>query len=317
MFTLTQIGLTRTPGKDLATHITALIRCEQEWLRRYAKPRPVGDQFIRSDEDNSPAAHIELLDKFLSVLDALIPDTEISPPTLWHTNLDKSNIFVSPTPPHDILGVIDWQTTVAWARYLQSDFPKAMVYTGGPFEVHYKPGGPPLPEGFKELSAEKRAVLKKREWEAAAQNYHMELIKKDPRHMVKVAHPHSSLFIEPISLAIRTWDDGIHYLKRSLMLIQLNWDVLNDDGVPCPLKFSPEEMAHTAEVIERWESYTARVEFLTWKLKVGDDGRVDEVEKFELVKKKNDELRDKWDVAEAGGAYPFQDGGPFLGWGMV
>ena len=41
---------------------------------------------------------------------------------------------------------------------------------------------------------------------------------------------------------------------------------------------------------------------------MGVNGRVNDVEKFELVKK-NDELRAKWDVAAAGGPYPFQDGG--------
>jgi len=312
LVTFTQMTLIHIPGKDPTAYITALIGCEQEWLRRYAMPRPVGDQFIRSDEDNSPAAHIELLEIFLSVLHGLIPDTEISPPTLWHPDLQKPNIFISPTPPHEILSVIDWQTATTGPRYLQTVFPQAMVYTGGCFELGDEPGIPVLPEGFEELSAEEQAILKKHQWEAVAQKYHMALVKKDTRHLMGLAHPYAPLFIEPVFLAPRTWEDGIHCLKCSLTRIQLNWHAINDHGAPCPLKFSPEEIIRIVEVVERWKSYDARVELLFRELEVGVDGRVDEVEKFELVRRKNDELRGKWDITAAGGPYPFQDGGRSL-----
>lgn len=312
LVTFTQMTLIHIPGKDPTAYITALIGCEQEWLRRYAMPRPVGDQFIRSDEDNSPAAHIELLEIFLSVLHGLIPDTEISPPTLWHPDLQKPNIFISPTPPHEILSVIDWQTATTGPRYLQTVFPQAMVYTGGCFELGDEPGIPVLPEGFEELSAEEQAILKKHQWEAVAQKYHMALVKKDTCHLTGLAHPYAPLFIEPVFLAPRTWEDGIHCLKCSLTRIQLNWHAINDHGAPCPLKFSPEEIIRIVEVVERWKSYDARVELLFRELEVGVDGRVDEVEKFELVRRKNDELRGKWDITAAGGPYPFQDGGRSL-----
>lgn len=248
----------------------------------------------------------------LSVLHALTPETEISPPTLWHPDLQKPNIFIPPTPPHEILGVIDWQTATTGPRYLQTTFPQAMVYTGGRFEVNDEPGIPPLPEGFEQMSTEEQAILKKHQWEAVAQKFHMGLIKKDARHLTGLAHPYAPLFIEPVFLAPRTWEDGIHCLKRSLTLIQLNWDVLNGHGAPCPLTFSPEEITRTAEVAERWKSYDALVESLSRELEVGVDGRVDEVEKFELVKRKNDELRGKWDIVAGGGPYPFQDGGRSL-----
>lgn len=186
-----------------------------------------------------------------------------------------------------------------------------MIYTGGRFEVNDQPGIPPLPEGFEELSAGEQAILTKHQWEAVAQKYHMELIKKDARRLTRLVHPYARLFIEPIFLAPRTWEDGIHHLKHSLALIQLNWDALSDGGA-CPLKFSPEEITHAAEVTERWKSYDACVESLFGELEVGVDGRVDEPEKFELVKGKNDELCGKWDTVAAGGPYPFQYGGRSL-----
>jgi len=300
---------TRIPGKDPAAYITALIRSEQEWLRRYAKPRPAGDQFIRSDEDNSPAAHIELLDKLLSVLDALIPDPEISSPTLWHPGLHKPNVFISPTAPHEILGVIGWQAATTGPLYLQGVFPRALVYTGERFKVDYKPRLPPLPEGFKELSVEEQGIIKAHHWEVAVQSSHLELIKKDLRHVTSLFHPFAPLFIEPILLAPTTWEDGIIDLKCSLMFLQDKWHILNDPGVPCPLKFSDEEITLTLEEDRRWELYKDCVKSLSRELELGLDGIVDNVEKFELVKEKSDELRDKWDAAAAGGPYPFQDGG--------
>ena len=184
-----------------------------------------------------------------------------------------------------------------------------MLYTGGRFEINEEPSIPPLPEGFEGLSTEEQAILRKHQWEAVAQKYHMALIKKDSRHLTGLAHPYAQLFIEPIFLAPRTWEDGIHCLKRSLTLIQLNWDAVDERGVPCPLTFSPEEINRTAEIAEQWKAYDARVESLYRELEVGVDGRVDDVEKFELVKRKSDELRGVWDPVAAGGPYPFQDGG--------
>ena len=79
-------------------------------------------------------------------------------------------------------------------------------------------------------------------------------------------------------------------------------------------------MDRTLEAARRWESYDEYVEPMSRELEVrvygrvdDVDGRVDDVEKFELVKRKNDELRGKWDIAAAGGPYPFQDGGRYHG----
>ena len=58
----------------------------------------------------------------------------------------------------------------------------------------------------------------------------------------------------------------------------------------CPLTFSPEEANPTADVTERWESYDECIVSLFRELEVGVNGRINDVEKFKLVKK-NDELR--------------------------
>lgn len=184
-----------------------------------------------------------------------------------------------------------------------------MFYAGGLFEVDDSPKAPPLPEGFEELSAEEQETLKRHWWEAVATKYHMELIRKDPRHQTALAHPLAPLFIHPILLAPRTWEHGIYYLKRSLMPIRHNWDILTDTGIPCPLTFSPEEIAHTLEAAKRMKSYDDRVVSLSKELDVDCDRQVNGVENFELVKRKSDGLRDKWDAVAAGGPYPFQDGG--------
>jgi len=191
-------------------------------------------------------------------------------------------------------------------------FPRALVYPGERFKVDYKPILPPLPEDFKELSVEEQAIIKEHHWEVAVQSYHMAGIRQDPRHVTRRFHPYAPLFIEPILVAPDTWEDGIHTLKCSLVVIQLNWDLLNNRGVPCPLRFSPEEITLALEDARRWQSYDDRVESLFRELELGPDGTVDRVEKFELVKKKSDGLRAKWDVGAAGGPYPLQDGGRSL-----
>ena len=306
-FTQTMV-LIRTSGKHPATYVSALIKSEQEWLRRYARPRPTGDQFIRSDEDNSPGAHIELLDKLLSVIHALILGAEGSP-TLGHPGLEKPNIFVSPTPPHDILGVVGWKTTTVRPMYLQVKFPKAMQYAGGLFQLNDKTEIPRLPDNFERLSLGEQANLMSHQWQAAVHVHHMSLIKKDVRHLMPLTHPYAPLFIHSIFRATRTWEDGMYGLKQALALIQFGWDVLADPGIPCPLAFSPEEIKSVEESTKRWEAYDHWVKSLSKELGVGCDGIVDDAEEFELVKRKSDEFQRRWDVATMGGPYPFQDGG--------
>ena len=159
---------------------------------------------------------------------------------------------------------------------------------------------------------EEQSTLRKHQWGAVAQKYRMTLIRKDPRHLTGLAHPYAPLFIEPVFLAPRTWEDGIHRVKPSLTLIQPDWNVLNGHGTPCPLTFNPKEITRTVEVAKWWKLYDARAESLSRELGVGVDGRVDETGRFELVGRKNDELRSKQDSVAAEGPYPFQDGGRSL-----
>ena len=107
MSNLTTVILTLLSGVDPQSFVAGLVKCEQEWIRRFAVPRPPGDPFFRSRDDNSPTKHIEALDMYLAASKHLVLDGPFAAPTLWHTNLHQSNIFVSPTPPHDILAVID------------------------------------------------------------------------------------------------------------------------------------------------------------------------------------------------------------------
>lgn len=48
--------------------------------------------------------------------------------------------------------------------YLQAEFPKVMVHTGGCIEVDWGPHIPSL-EGFEELSAEEQEIQKTCQWE--------------------------------------------------------------------------------------------------------------------------------------------------------
>ena len=106
---LSSIVLISFSGFDPQSFVAGLVKCEQEWIRRFAVPRPPDDPFFRSEEDNSPVKHIEALEMYLAASKHLVLDNPFATPTLWHTDLHQSNIFVSPTPPHDILAVIDWQ----------------------------------------------------------------------------------------------------------------------------------------------------------------------------------------------------------------
>ncbi|KZT10464.1 uncharacterized protein LAESUDRAFT_810096 [Laetiporus sulphureus 93-53] len=171
-------------GKDAFSYISSFFKCEQQWLARFAKPRDPSDPFYLSTEDNSPAAHIAVLDQFLACLPHIMPDLELRYPALWHTDLYRSNIFVE-SPQPTILGVIGWQWTDIGPFYAQAIFPKAFVY---------------------DLPLEERELVRMEQNEAFAMCYQQTLITNTPPCAAVMSTPYLSTVVDPVSRVV-TWDE--------------------------------------------------------------------------------------------------------------
>lgn len=230
---MSSVVLTLFSGVDPQSFVAGLVKCEQEWIHRFAVPRPPGDPFFRSRDDNSPTKHIEAPDMYLAASKHLVLDGPFAAPTLWHTDLHQSNIFVSPTPPHDILTVIDWQGVSVSPLATQVVFPKALRYHGKNFHPDPKVPIPPLPDDFQTRLPEEKVALRREQLDAFMQLYHGKLMQKDPLRMASQGLPDAETVVEPIYVVSRSWNVGLHVIHYWLRRIQRRWlDILGSDAPP-------------------------------------------------------------------------------------
>ncbi|PYI15295.1 hypothetical protein BO99DRAFT_436532 [Aspergillus violaceofuscus CBS 115571] len=87
-----QISRGRTPQE----YALSVGRRELEWIKRFAISKlPSEATLISSAPQNSPQAHLQLLEKYLQVAPAMMNiDSVLTRPTLWHGDLLSSNLFV-------------------------------------------------------------------------------------------------------------------------------------------------------------------------------------------------------------------------------
>jgi hypothetical protein len=89
-----------------------------EWIKKYAVPKSAGDMMLVSAGQNDPRAHLDLLEKYLSIVPCLMDvDPVLCCPTLWHGDLLRTllEFFVE---NNKITAVIDWQGSWAGPLFL-------------------------------------------------------------------------------------------------------------------------------------------------------------------------------------------------------
>lgn len=77
------------------------------------------------------AKELRALRCYLELIKFLLPiDRAISGPHLWHDDLHVANIFVNPSKPTEVVGLIDWQSTKLSPLYFQARQPHILDYDG-------------------------------------------------------------------------------------------------------------------------------------------------------------------------------------------
>ncbi|OKP10478.1 Altered inheritance of mitochondria protein 9, mitochondrial [Penicillium subrubescens] len=112
------MDISRGPWSTPSDYALCVGQREMEWIKNYAVPKPPSDATLVSPAQNSPEAHLQLLEKYLKVAPSLM-DIEpiLTRPTLWHSDLHSSNLFVD---DGRIASVIDWQGSWAGPLFLQA-----------------------------------------------------------------------------------------------------------------------------------------------------------------------------------------------------
>ncbi|RAH44731.1 uncharacterized protein BO95DRAFT_464731 [Aspergillus brunneoviolaceus CBS 621.78] len=81
----------RGPWRTPRESALSVGRRERVWIKRFAISKPSSEATLVSPAQNSPQAHLQLLEKYLQVAPALMGiDPVLTRPTLWHGDLHSS-----------------------------------------------------------------------------------------------------------------------------------------------------------------------------------------------------------------------------------
>ncbi|GAD92083.1 conserved hypothetical protein [Paecilomyces variotii No. 5] len=222
----------RSQRSDAVDYAMSIGHREIAWIQRYAIPKPPGDPLIESAAQNSPEAHIELLEKYLKIAPYLVQvDQDLQDSILWHDDLHGGNIFIH---NNRIASVIDWQGI--WAGPLL-------------FRVRPSPGlnssGPTLlkrPDNFEDLDDDEKAQTKRQiSRSIMPQLYILETNKRNPA-LAKAFHlDHGKTRRHALIFSGNTWDEEILPFRQALIHVERYWEELGFKE-NCPIHFTDEEL---------------------------------------------------------------------------
>lgn len=189
----------------------AIAHREISWIEQYAKPKKQSIALSISDAQNSTEAHIDLLQKYLSVAAELLPTKDdLLLPALWHRDLHKGNIFVH---EGQVSNIIDWQSVWVGPRILHARPPRLVDYYG---EIQTK-----LPENFKDLDpAEKGSVEEMVRQSILLSVYESTTAKRNPALYQVMRCPNGKTLEQLLEFAGDTWDGDILPLREVLIRIE-------------------------------------------------------------------------------------------------
>ncbi|KAH8726640.1 kinase-like domain-containing protein [Phaeosphaeriaceae sp. PMI808] len=220
-------------GTSAAAYAEAIGHREIQWIQRYARAKVPPVPSSTSDAQKSPEAHVDLLQKYLSVVGKLFPTEEgLLLPTLWHRDLHRGNVFVH---EGQVSSIIDWQSVWVGPRNLRARIPQLVDYNG---EIQTK-----LPENFKELDPEEKDRVR----EAVRRSillyiYENSTAKRNPSLYKVMRYPNSKTLEQLIEFAHNSWNGDILPLREVLIRIQRDWYLIEETST-CPYHFSSKEIA--------------------------------------------------------------------------
>lgn len=132
-------------GISSTEYLDSVTRREIEWINAHANPQRATEtpwQYT-SPGQNSPRAHIALLQKFQSTIPHIVPkNPELVSPRLWHPDFYAGNIYIDDQAR--ISSIIDWQGAWTTPVFIGANLLLLLDYG---VDILMK-----LPDNFKELN---------------------------------------------------------------------------------------------------------------------------------------------------------------------
>ncbi|KAL1939165.1 hypothetical protein VTO73DRAFT_10206 [Trametes versicolor] len=252
-----QLDVDRDPYEDTAAVLAAAARKEIAYLQRFGQallPFQRARREAYKHEKQSPADHIENLERYLRMAPLLVPeDSSLHAFCIRHPDLHPSNVMVSASPDSgrlDIVGLLDWQHTSILPLFFHAGIPGRLQNYGDPVSEYLIPPSLPANAG----------TLDEDELMAALGRHHARLVHFHyAKSTEKLNTRHHDALLDPVSLFARRlferagapWEGETHDLKALLVEATERWDKLARAGVPCPVAFEADDVRKTKEFSER------------------------------------------------------------------
>lgn len=252
--------MTSIEGTSAREYVEAIAHREIAWLRHYAGALPpTMERWSASKGQNSPQAHIDLLEKYLSVIAHLLPkqQPELLAPMLWHRDLHTGNLFI-----HEgkISSVIDWQSCWVGPLILRARAPRLLDYNG---EIMLK-----LPQNYEEMPKdEQRRVEYQVQQSIQVYSYEHKTAGRNPHLDRVLRYPQGKMLSNVVEFASTSWYGDILPLRDCLIRIERyesrssicqslyldskpharDWEENAGSATFCPYHFSAEEIRESHE----------------------------------------------------------------------
>ncbi|KLO09778.1 hypothetical protein SCHPADRAFT_549770 [Schizopora paradoxa] len=279
------LDVDRGPWSTPVEYATGRIRCQQEWLRKFAKPRLLEDPAYVSAEDNDPQNHITALDDCLEAFSLAMPHAYASP-TIWHPDSHQGNLFVTRDEGkrYQLSGMIDWQFTSIGPFFHQVKTPNAFRYTGTRVEATRGTAEVDLPDNFDELPEDEKKLVRKEEFDAIAHVAYKDCRRRVPELDELIGHFHYTIVMNPFFAALDSWERGLDELQFQLLVLttENNWNAIVPDHER-PFFYTEGEESRILRNFRRLGEYQKRFASIDEKLASGDYDwtTADDVEEYQ------------------------------------
>ena len=237
------------------------------------------------------------LNSFLKVAQHIRPkENFLLASVLWHPDLHGQNLFVHPKRPTEIVGVIDWQSTILGPLCLQARHP-ALVEFEGPVPEGLKPVS--LPHGFNSMSPDEQTSAKRLHSAQLLYKLYEIVLHQECKDIARCFPHQKTVACRLPAMAGWLFNDGEAAFTVMLIAVEENWPKLvtaEPDGrppPPCPLAFSDDEKAEAAKDLALWEQGLKLMEEVSEELGVpcGWDGSVG-YDEYDTMKVRLAEVRE-------------------------
>ncbi|SMR44865.1 unnamed protein product [Zymoseptoria tritici ST99CH_3D1] len=235
------LDVDRGPYTETKTVLNAGAKKEIEYLARHGRPLLPFNRMLRETfnlEKQQPSIHLDSLQKYLKISEALIPSGEaLVRPVIRHPDLRPSNIFVS--DDYEITSFIDWQNATILPLFLQSGPLDDFDSLGSASRLETSP----RPDGLAASSEDSR--LEQLELFSKQQLHHLymtETSKNNPTHYEALSIPFAVGRRKTYDLSSAPWQGDNVPLRSSLIFLKQQWSQLvTAANTPCPITFAEEE----------------------------------------------------------------------------